>query len=316
MPHRWLPPKTTSFQKALTTVCLDILQAGIGGRLTPSIQIQEKLEVGSGTVQKALQELSDNGGVVLRVKGHKGTLVLDYNPAILWKSAQLEPLRISLTPPGAQELGALSMSLRNQFRKFGLGMELDYIRGAQNRLDTLSNDLHSAALISIGAAKSRNLLNNKNYSILDFGPESYYQRDSLVVLSSSKISNPKKLRVALDKTSYDHETLTLNEFEKKAGVEYVNCPFPEVPSAILEGRADAGIWHRVQAVISPELAGLKVSQLGSGPLGYDKTSISNAVLIWPSSLKEISALLGMIEIKEIKKELQATAKAKASSKGR
>ena len=316
MPHRWLPLKATSFQKALTAVCLDILQAGIGGRLTPSIQIQEKLEVGSGTVQKALQELSDNGGVVLRVKGHQGTLVLDYNPAILWKSAQLEPLRISLTPPGAQELGALSMSLRNQFRKFGLGMELDYIRGAQNRLDTLSNDLHSAALISIGAAKSRNLLNNKNYSILDFGPESYYQRDSLVVLSSSKISNPKKLRVALDKTSYDHETLTLNEFENKAGVEYVNCPFPEVPSAILEGRADTGIWHRVQAVISPELAGLKVSQLGSGSLGYDKTSISNAVLIWPSSLKEISALLGMIEIKEIKKELQATAKPKASSKGR
>ena len=242
--------------------------------------------------------------------------MLDYNPAILWKSAQLEPLRISLTPPGAQELGALSMSLRNQFRKFGLGMELDYIRGAQNRLDTLSNDLHSAALISIGAAKSRNLLNNKNYSILDFGPESYYQRDSLVVLSSPKISNPKKLRVALDKTSYDHETLTLNEFENKAGVEYVNCPFPEVPSAILEGRADTGIWHRVQAVISPELAGLKVSQLGSGSLGYDKASISNAVLIWPSSLKEISALLGMIEIKEIKKELQATAKPKASSKGR
>lgn len=316
MPHRWLPLKATSFQKALTAVCLDILQAGIGGRLTPSIQIQEKLEVGSGTVQKALQELSDNGGVVLRVKGHQGTLVLDYNPAILWKSAQLEPLRISLTTPGAQELGALSMSLRNQFRKFGLGMELDYIRGAQNRLDTLSNDLHSAALISIGAAKSRNLLNNKNYSILDFGPESYYQRDSLVVLSSSKILNPKKLRVALDKTSYDHETLTLNEFENKAGVEYVNCPFPEVPSAILEGRADTGIWHRVQAVISPELAGLKVSQLRSESLGNDKASISNAVLIWPSSLKEISALLGMIEIKEIKKELQATAKAKASSKGR
>lgn len=316
MPHRWLPLKATSFQKALTAVCLDILQAGIGGRLTPSIQIQEKLEVGSGTVQKALQELSDNGGVVLRVKGHQGTLVLDYNPAILWKSAQLEPLRISLTTPGAQELGALSMSLRNQFRKFGLGMELDYIRGAQNRLDTLSNDLHSAALISIGAAKSRNLLNNKNYSILDFGPESYYQRDSLVVLSSSKILNPKKLRVALDKTSYDHENLTLNEFENKAGVEYVNCPFPEVPSAILEGRADTGIWHRVQAVISPELAGLKVSQLRSESLGNDKASISNAVLIWPSSLKEISALLGMIEIKEIKKELQATAKAKASSKGR
>ncbi len=315
MPHRWLPLKATSFQKALTAVCLDILQAGIGGRLTPSIQIQEKLEVGSGTVQKALQELSDNGGVVLRVKGHQGTLVLDYNPAILWKSAQLEPLRISLTPPGAQELSALSMSLRNQFRKFGLGMELDYIRGAQNRLDTLSNDLHSAALISIGAAKFRNLLNNENYSILDFGPESYYQRDSLVVLSSSKISNPKKLRVALDKTSYDHETLTLNEFENKAGVEYVNCPFPEVPSAILEGRADTGIWHRVQAVISPELAGLKVSQIGSGSLGYDKTSISNAVLIWPSSLKEISALLGMIEIKDIKKELQAAANVKASSKG-
>ena len=316
MPHRWLPLKATSFQKALTAVSLDILQAGIGGRLTPSIQIQEKLEVGSGTVQKALQELSENGGVVLRVKGHQGTLVVDYNPAILWRSAQLEPLRISLTPPGAQELGALSMNIRNQFRKFSLGMEFDYIRGAQNRLDTLSKDSHSTALISIGAAESRNLLNNKNYSILDFGPESYYQRDSLVVLTSPKIPNPKKLRVALDKTSYDHETLTLDEFENKAGVEYVNWPFPEVPSAILAGKADIGIWHRVQAVIPPEQAGLKVSQLGSGSLSHKKSSISNAVLIWPSSLKEITALLGMIDIKEVRKELQATAKLKVSSKSR
>ena len=316
MRHRWLPLKVTSFQKALTAVCLDILQAGIGGRLTPSIQIQERLEVGSGTVQKALQELIENGGVVLRVKGHQGTLILDYNPAILWKSAQLEPLRISLTPPGAQELGALTTSLRNQFRKFGLGVEFDYIRGAQNRIDALSKELHTAALISMGAAKSRNLLNNKNYSILDFGPETYYQRNSLVVLTSPKVLNPKKLRVALDQTSYDHETLTLTEFENKVGVEYVNCPFPEVPSAILEGRADTGIWHRVQAVIPPELAGLKVSQLGPDSLAYDKSSISNAVLIWPSSLKEISALLGMVEMKDLKKDLQATVRVKASIKGR
>jgi len=89
-----------------------------------------------------------------------------------------------------------------------------------------------------------------------------------------------------------------------------------VPSAILAGRADMGIWHRVQAVIPPEQAGLKVSQLGSGSLSHKKSSISNAVLIWPSSLKEITALLGMIDIKEVRKELQATAKVKVSSKGR
>ena len=55
-----LSPKLTSFQKALTAVSLDILHAGIGGRLTPSIQLQEKLEVGSGTVQKALQEIENS----------------------------------------------------------------------------------------------------------------------------------------------------------------------------------------------------------------------------------------------------------------
>jgi hypothetical protein len=72
----------------------------------------------------------------------------------------------------------------------------------------------------------------------------------------------------------------------------------------------------VQAVIPPEQAGLKVSQLGSGSLSHKKSSISNAVLIWPSSLKEITALLGMIDIKEVRKELQATAKLKVSSKTR
>jgi hypothetical protein len=51
-------------------------------------------------------------------------------------------------------------------------------------------------------------------------------------------------------------------------------------------------------------------------LSHKKSSISNAVLIWPSSLKEITALLGMIDIKEVRKELQATAKLKVSSKTR
>ena len=256
-----LSPKLTSFQKALTAVSLDILHAGIGGRLTPSIQLQEKLEVGSGTVQKALQEISESGGVVLRVKGHQGTLVVDFNPAILWKIAQLEPLRISLTPPGAKELGALSFGIKNQLRKEGIGIEFDFVLGAQKRLDTLSKTSYNSALISRGAAKSRNLLDNQNYSILDFGPQSYYQLGSLVMLTSPKIPNPNQLRVALDKNSYDHETLTLNSFRNQKGVEYVDCPFTEVPSVILEGKADTGIWHRVESVISPEQAGLKVSQI-------------------------------------------------------
>lgn len=308
MPKLKFPLKVTSFQKALTAVSLDILRTGIGGKLTPSIQIQEKLEVGSGTVQKALQELIENRGVALRVRGHQGTSVVEYNPAILWRSAQLAPLRIALTLPGARELSALSEGIRNQFRKFGVGIEFDYIWGSQKRLDTLSKDLHYAALISRGAAKFRNLLDNPNYSILDFGSESYYQRGSLIVLSSPKIKNPNRLRVALDKNSYDHETLSLNEFKNKAGVEYVDCPFPEVPSGILEGRVDVGIWHRVQSAISPEQAGLKVSQLASDTWRDEETSISNAVLIWPSSLREITALLGMVDVEEIRADLQKIAK--------
>ena len=303
-----LSPKLTSFQKALTAVSLDILHAGIGGRLTPSIQLQEKLEVGSGTVQKALQEISESGGVVLRVKGHQGTLVVDFNPAILWKIAQLEPLRISLTPPGAKELGALSFGIKNQLRKEGLGIEFDFVLGAQKRLDTLSKTSYNSALISRGAAKSRNLLDNQNYSILDFGPQSYYQLGSLVMLTSPKIPNPNQLRVALDKNSYDHETLTLNSFRNQKGVEYVDCPFTEVPSVILEGKADTGIWHRVESVISPEQAGLKVSQIDISSLEDEEASISNAVLIWPSSLKEITALLGMIDVEDLRQDLQKKAK--------
>ena len=303
-----LSPKLTSFQKALTAVSLDILHAGIGGRLTPSIQLQEKLEVGSGTVQKALQEISESGGVVLRVKGHQGTLVVDFNPAILWKIAQLEPLRISLTPPGAKELGALSFGIKNQLRKEGIGIEFDFVLGAQKRLDTLSKTSYNSALISRGAAKSRNLLDNQNYSILDFGPQSYYQLGSLVMLTSPKIPNLNQLRVALDKNSYDHETLTLNSFRNQKGVEYVDCPFTEVPSVILEGKADTGIWHRVESVISPEQAGLKVSQIDISSLEDEEASISNAVLIWPSSLKEITALLGMIDVEDLRQDLQKKAK--------
>jgi hypothetical protein len=128
------------------------------------------------------------------------------------------------------------------------------------------------------------------------------------MLTSPKIQNPNQLRVALDKNSYDHETLTLNSFRNQKGVEFVDCPFTEVPSVILEGKADTGIWHRVESVISPEQAGLKVSQIDISSLEDEEASISNAVLIWPSSLKEITALLGMIDVEDLRQDLQKKAK--------
>jgi hypothetical protein len=64
----------------------------------------------------------------------------------------------------------------------------------------------------------------------------------------------------------------------------------------------------VESVISPEQAGLKVSQIDISSLEDEEASISNAVLIWPSSLKEITALLGMIDVEALRQDPQKKAK--------
>lgn len=55
----------------------DLLGRDVGERLPTALRYQESLEVGSGTVQKALRDLESVGAVRARARGHQDTGILE-----------------------------------------------------------------------------------------------------------------------------------------------------------------------------------------------------------------------------------------------
>jgi YhfZ C-terminal domain/Helix-turn-helix domain len=290
-------PRARAEERALSEVAKDLLRAGVGARMTTSLELQERLDVGSGTVQKATRRLVEIGAARLRVRGHQGTVIEALDPVRVWRAAGLPPLRIVLPPPGAIESTAIGLGVRRQLAAAGIPVELDFVRGARRRAVRLAGtDLPVATLMSKGAAQGLRMTDESEYSRLDFGPQSYYHANSLVRLSRRGAGRKgQALRVAMDPDSFDHTVLTEREFGGRPGVEFVDCPFVQVPRAILDGVADAGVWHRLMTTITPEHAGLVVAPLASPP-GADEDDFTSALLVWPARLGEIDSLLSTIDV--------------------
>lgn len=282
-------------QRALTEISLSILRSEIGQRIATSLQFQERLEVGSGTVQKAIRQLIDTGAVKLRVKGHLGTVIEEFDPALLWKAADVGPVRLTLTPPGGIESTGIALGVRAQLADHHVATEFDFVRGASKRVATLEQDAPRVVVVSKVAAEGFGLIRDSRFASLDLGPLTYYRPETLAVLRSPQVTTETVRRVARDPDSYDHDHLTRAEFPEASGYEYVDCAFPDVPASILAGHADAGVWHRVVTVITPEQAGLISSPLQRLPRPPDDLgAISNALLVWRSEFGEINSLLGLL----------------------
>ena len=292
-------PRARADERALSAVARDLLRAGVGARMTTSLELQERLDVGSGTVQKATRHLVEIGAARLRVRGHQGTIIEALDPIRVWRAAGLPPLRIVLPPPGAIESTAIGLGVREQLSAAGIPVELDFVRGARRRAVRLDDtELPVATLVSKGAAQSLGMTDESQYSWLDFGPQSYYHANSLVRLSRRGAGrNGRKLRVAMDPDSFDHTVLTEREFGVGPRIELVDCPFVQVPRAILDGFADAGVWHRLMTTITPEHAGLVVAPLASPP-GVDD-EFTSALLVWRAQHGEIDSLLSTLDLKKI-----------------
>ncbi len=252
--------------------------------------------MGSGTVQKAIRYLVDAGSVRLRVMGHQGTIIEELDPALVWQIAGLPALRMVLPPAGAIESTAIALGVREQLGALHLGVEFDTIRGSARRKERLDElDQPAAILMSRSAAAALALLDAERYSWLDFGPETYYQQDSVVVLERPGAQG--RLRVARDPESYDHCLLTDLAYDG-VEVDFVDVPFVQVPGALLDGAADAGVWHQVVTAITPAQAGLR-EKPWRARREFAQDNEFNALLIWRAEFDGVRSLLSALDVEAI-----------------
>ncbi|MTH45275.1 YhfZ family protein [Intestinirhabdus alba] len=278
-----------------------IITLGLSGRLPTTSWFQEVLEIGSGTVQKALQELKKSGAVTLVSRGHQGTFVVAWNFALLWSAARIPPVHMLLPPRGSLEATQVASALVEQCGRWGAIATVGYLRGARSRLAAFARDEADIVLLSSGSAQMLMAhAMEEGYALFEVGHGSYYRPDSLVVVEKTEALARARPRVGIDFHSSDHQRLTHAQFPESR-YEYVEIDFTLLPRAVFLGEIDTGVWHQEPSLIPLEKIGLRIRPLDNPDALRMAESISSAVLV-AHTASPVARLLQLIDFDEVKKQ--------------
>jgi hypothetical protein len=280
----------------MEAIARDVIRLGVSGRLPTTLQYQERLGIGSGTVQRALRELQDDGAMSAVSKGHQGTFITALDGPKLWRAAGLQPVHLLLPPYGPPESRRVARNLARQLAESGAATTVSFVRGAEARFAAVQRGHADAAIMSAGAAEGL-LAPGESYVALDAGPGSYYAPGSLMVVTRRGSDRGTTPRVGIDTSSADHRRLTAAEFTGQ--IELVETNFARLPRAVLEGVVDTGIWHSVDLLIPLEAAGLEVRQLTKPQAITLATELSSAVVVACKNT-EVGAVLGRIGLNALR----------------
>ncbi|OON38659.1 hypothetical protein BTJ39_17545 [Izhakiella australiensis] len=256
-----------------------ILSHGLGGRLPTTSWFQDALEIGSGTVQKALLELKKSGAVQLVSRGHQGTFVVGWDFARLWDAAHLAPVHMLLPPRGSQEATQVASAFVRQCSRWSVVTTVGYLRGARSRLAAFEQGEADIVLLSSGSAQM--LLaqaGEPDDELFDVGNGSYYRPQSLVVVEKNGAAPVGRRRVGIDFHSSDHQRLTRAQFPEQ-DYDYVEVDFTLLPRSVFLGEIDTGVWHQEASLIPLDRVGLSIRPLDNSAALTLADSISSAVLL-------------------------------------
>jgi len=292
-------------------IAADLLGRNVGERLPTTLRYQELLEVGSGTVQKALRDLESVGAVQTRARGHQGTYILELCMDKLWAIAGLGSVTGVMPLPNSAEWAGLATGLRSEFEKLRIPLQALYVHGSYNRAALAAEGKADFAVLSREAA-SHAAARKEGWSTLDFGPWTYYSYDSLVVLlrpgmvdmdGSARADEGQKARgirvVGIDPDSYDHHQLTLAEFPGGPGLQYVPCSYPHIPAAVARGDIDAAVWNRTMISIPLDLIGVATRSLLRDEAIHLSHSLNRAALLTRNPRPEIGTILSHINCESV-----------------
>jgi hypothetical protein len=293
----------SSNQRAVQMLARDILGRVVGDRLPTSLQWQEQLGVGSGTVQKALSVLESAGAVTFRARGHQGRFIIKRHVGRLWAIAGLGHVSGALPLPDSPEGSGLATGLREQFDQLGLPLQMLYMHGASNRVRVVEDGRADFAVLSMGAGEhARSASPHRRWTLLDLGPHTYYSDGSMVVLEhpGRAGSAASGLRIGIDRDSHDHARLTLAEFPAANGHEYLSLDYPHLPAAVAMGTIDAAVWHRTSLPIPLELIGVTVRSLEQPEAIQAYETLSRAILLARRDRPEIETALRELDVEWIR----------------
>ena len=280
---------------AIRVIVRDALGKRVGDTLAKNTDVREALGVGVGTVQRALDLLAERDALHTVSRGHLGRRIDAVDIGQCWQAAGLEPVRILLSSPGSVEMNSLESVLGDELAALGVPATVQHLPGGSRRLRQLRSGRTDLTVVSAGTYDALTAAGEAGESVhRRLEPGTYYAPERLLALDRAAVSQPAQV-VAIDPESFDHEALTLAQFPPAPGRRYLHVHYPEVPSFVLAGVVDAGIWHVTSTVLPLNLAGLR-SRTMSGSAIETRDRLSGAVLSVWRGRSELAAVLRALRL--------------------
>jgi DNA-binding transcriptional ArsR family regulator len=222
---------------AASALARNLLVEHVGSRLPTVSEYAAELEMGVGTVQRALRMLEDAGSIRLEPRGRLGTFLADVDRPKLWETSQ-SGLLIGLMPlPYTRRYEGLATGLRASLEKLQVPFSLAFMSGAETRLKALKPG--NFAIVSKLAARRLRRNRAAIREVVDFGPDSFVEGHALVWAPKARRKHP---RVGIDLESPDQVEFATREFGKDA--ELIDVPYLQVVEQLRAGAFDVAIWAR------------------------------------------------------------------------
>ncbi|MEW1861135.1 hypothetical protein OG896_37170 [Streptomyces sp. NBC_00669] len=290
------PAARRPLDQVLRAIVVDALRVGVGETLPTNSHYLRTVGASAGTVQRAIKTLADQEALVTASHGHQGRTVGSLHVGAAWHIAGLSPLRLLFPPSGPAEIDALTEALAGELTELGVPHTIRHQRGGTRRLAALHAGAYDLAVVSSGAFRGATQASDAAPS-LTLAPGTYYAPHRLVAVTRTGDDPPGPgARVAIDDDSPDHVLLTQSAFPPDRGYTYVNCRFPEVPTAVLRRQVDVGIWHLSHTVIPLDLAGLSCADMERLDTVTDWREVSAAVLVGGTQRGELRSVLASIRL--------------------
>jgi len=225
------------------------------GDQVPTIaELAAAFEVGTGTVQKALDLLKDAGGVELQPRGHLGTFIRSVDRTALWKAAGADIVVGSMPLPYSRRYEALATGLRAAWPTDELELLLSFARGSEQRLQALTSNRVDFAVMSRFAADNALERGLPIEVAVQLPGHSYVQGHELLFAPGKGPEIKRGYRVGVDSTSADQVALTKLECADRA-VEMIEISYMQLAEALTTNRIDAAVWSSDQLVMPmPEVS--------------------------------------------------------------
>ncbi|WP_102029084.1 GntR family transcriptional regulator YhfZ [Salirhabdus sp. Marseille-P4669] len=277
-------------------IAKEMLDLEVGNKIPRVSDYSTKLSIGRGTVQIALGLLEELKAIHLEARGHLGTFLVDKDIELLQEIAGISPLIGSMPLPYSRKYEGLATGIVEAFELAGKKINLSFMRGGLNRMETIRTKRSDVAIVSKMTAEN-SLSKYPNLKIMKkLGVGSYVSAHKIFLAESKEASIYNGMKVGVDMSSPDQKELTFSEFEGM-DVQFVQLNYMQIFDMLDSKKIDAAVWSLDDKRITKTFESVDFQSAKAKKISEDT---SEAVLVIDREREEeIMEKWGSVDIKDI-----------------